>query len=50
MILRPTGVLGLENYVDDSFAGNYGVKPAENPVIVKSRTGILIVMAGCPLT
>ena len=49
MIVRPTGVLGLENYVDASFAGNYGVEPAENPVTVKSRTGIIIFLAGCPL-
>jgi hypothetical protein len=49
MIVRPTGVLGLENYVDASFAGNYGVEPAENPVSVKSRTGIIIFLAGCPL-
>jgi hypothetical protein len=49
MIVRPTGVLGLENYVDASFAGNYGVEPAEDPVSVKSRTGIIIFLAGCPL-
>jgi hypothetical protein len=39
----------LENYVDASFAGNYGVEPAENPVSVKSRTGIIIFLAGFPL-
>jgi hypothetical protein len=49
MIVRPTGVLGLENYVDASFAGNYGVKPAKYPVSVKSRTGIIIFLAGYPL-
>ena len=49
MIVRPTEVLGLENYVDASFAGNYGVEPAENPASVKSRTGIIIFLAGCPL-
>jgi hypothetical protein len=49
MIVKPTGVLGLENYVDASFAGNYGVEPAENPISVKSRTGIIIFLAGCPL-
>jgi len=49
MIVRPTGVLGLDDYVDASFAGNYGVEPAENPVSVKSRTGIIIFLAGCPL-
>jgi hypothetical protein len=49
MIVKPTGVLGLENYVDASFAGNYGVEPPEDPVSVKSRTGIIIFLAGCPL-
>jgi hypothetical protein len=50
MTVRPrTGVLGLENYVDASVAGNYGVEPAENPITVKSRTGIIIFLAGCPL-
>jgi hypothetical protein len=49
MIVKPTGALELENYVDASFAGNYGVEPAENPVSVKSRTGIIIFLAGCPL-
>ena len=49
MIVRPTVVLSLEDCVDASFAGNYAVEPAENPVSVKSRTGIIIVLAGCPL-
>ena len=49
MIVRPTGVLSLEDYVDASFAGNYAVEPAEYPVSVKSRTGIIIFLAGCPL-
>jgi transposase InsO family protein len=49
MIVKPTGVLSLENYVDASFAGNYCVEPADDPVSVKSRTGIIIFLAGCPL-
>jgi hypothetical protein len=49
MIVRPTETLRLENYVDASFAGNYGVEPAEKTVSVKSRTGIIIFLAGCPL-
>jgi hypothetical protein len=49
MIVKPTETLGLENYVDASFAGNYGVEPAKEPVSVKSRTGIIIFLAGCPL-
>ena len=49
MIVRPTQHLGLECYVDASFAGNYGVEPVTDPVSVKSRTGIIIFLAGCPL-
>jgi hypothetical protein len=49
MIVRPTGVLNLENYVDASFANSYSVEPAEDPVSVKSRTGIIVFLAGCPL-
>jgi hypothetical protein len=49
MIVKPTGVLNLENYVDASFAGNYGVESSDDPVSVKSRTGIIIFLAGCPL-
>ena len=49
MIVRPTGVLSLEDYVDASFARSYAVEPAENPVSVKSGTGIIIFLAGCPL-
>jgi hypothetical protein len=49
LIVRPTAVLSLENYVDASFARNYSVEPVENPFSVKSRTGIIIFLAGCPL-
>jgi hypothetical protein len=49
MVVRPTGVLGLEDYVDASFAGIYGVESVENPTSVKCRTGIIIFLAGCPL-
>jgi hypothetical protein len=49
MIVRPAGVFGLEDYADASFAGNYGVEPAENLVSVKSRTEIIIFLAVCPL-
>jgi hypothetical protein len=49
MIVRPAETLGSKNYIDASFAGNYGVEPAEKPVSVKSRTGIIVFLAGCPL-
>ena len=46
MVLRWTIVLNLEDYVDTSFTGNYGVKPTKTPISVKSQTGIFL--AGCP--
>jgi hypothetical protein len=49
MIVKPTGILGLENCVDASFAGNCGLEPAQSPVSVKSRTGVVVFLAGCPL-
>jgi hypothetical protein len=48
MIVKPAAVLGLENHVDASFAGNHGVEPADSPITVKSRTGIIVFLAGCP--
>jgi hypothetical protein len=47
-MVRPTGVLGLEDYVCASFTGNYGVESVQNPTSVKSQTGIIISLAGCP--
>ena len=48
MTVMPIGVLSLGDY-DASFAGNYGVEPAENPVSVKSPAGIITFLAGCRL-
>ena len=49
-MLTKSGVLDSEDCVlDASFAGNHGVEPAEGPVSVKSQTGIIIFLAGCPL-
>jgi hypothetical protein len=49
MIVRPTCRLELDVYVDADFAGLYSVEPALSPVSVKSRTGIVTFLAGCPL-
>jgi hypothetical protein len=49
MIVKPTGKLELECYVDADFAGLFSVEPNNSPVSVKSRTGIIIFLAGCPL-
>jgi hypothetical protein len=49
MIVRPTGKLNLENYCDCDFAGIFSVEPGESQVSVKSRTGFIVFLAGCPL-
>jgi hypothetical protein len=49
MIVKPTGKLNLENYCNCDFAGIFSVEPGESPVSVKSRTGFIIFLAGCPL-
>jgi hypothetical protein len=49
MIVKSTGKLNLENYCDCDFAGIFSVEPGESPVSVKSWTGFIIFLAGCPL-
>ena len=50
LIFEPDGdVLQLDCYVDADFAGNWGSEDPSNPVSVKSRTGFVIKLAGCPL-
>jgi hypothetical protein len=48
-IIRPTGKLDLQLYVDADFAGLYGSEPDEDPTSVKSRTGYITLLGGCPL-
>ena len=40
----------LDAYCDTSFAGLWNAENAEDPILVKSRTGYVITLAGCPLT
>ena len=47
--MHPTGVLNLKDYVVASLIESYGVKLAKSPFSVKSQTGIIICLAGCPL-
>ena len=42
-------LLQLDCFVDANFAGNWGAEDPEDPVSVKSRTGYVIKLAGCPL-
>jgi len=52
LILRPTPLTDTFNtdiYVDSAFAGAWGFEPPSNPDCVKSRTGFIIEIMGCPV-
>jgi hypothetical protein len=49
LILRPTAKLRLDVHVDSDFAGLWKREDDQDPVCVKSRTGFVISLAGCPL-
>ena len=49
MIMKPTGKLQLECFVDAEFAGLYHQEPDDDPNAVRSRTGYLICLGNCPL-
>ena len=40
---------GLDCYVDADFAGLYGYEDEQDPVSVKSRTGFVLTLFGCPI-
>jgi len=46
---QPTADLTLDCYVDADFAGLYNVEHQTDPVCVKSRTGYVLLLGGCPL-
>ena len=48
MIIRITGLLDMEGYVDADFAGLYNREPDHLPEAVKSRTGYMILLGGAP--
>ena len=50
MIVKPTGKLNLDLFVDADFCGLYKVEPDIDPNSVRSRTGYVIKLSGCPLT
>ncbi len=49
MIVKPTGTLDLNCYVDADFAGLHGRDPDRSPSSAKSRTGYIITRGGCPI-
>ncbi|KAL7464856.1 hypothetical protein ACHAXS_005184 [Conticribra weissflogii] len=50
LIFSPDISKGLECYVDANFAGGWASGETENPESVLSRTGYVIMYAGCPIT
>jgi hypothetical protein len=49
MIIKPTATIGIDAYPDADFAGLYGYEDNNDPVCVRSRTGYVITVAGCPI-
>ena len=49
LILKPTKELAVDCYVDADFAGLWAVEDNQDPICVKSRTGYVLVFAGCPV-
>ena len=47
---KPDSTRGLECYVDADFAGGWSSGEYTNPECVLSRTGFVIMYAGCPIT
>ena len=49
LIIRASKEFRLDVYVDSDFAGLWRQEDDQDPVCVKSRTGFVILLAGCPL-
>ena len=49
MILKPTGTLDLDLYVDADFCGLFKVESDTNSDAARSRTGFIVVFSGFPL-
>ena len=49
LIFKPSKDWKLDCYVDADFCGLWGSEDPDDPVVSKSRTGFVILLAGCPL-
>ena len=50
LTFQPTTNLDLNLYVDANFAGLWGHEDDQDPVCVKSRTGYVLTLGGCPIS
>jgi hypothetical protein len=50
IIFTPTFELAVDCYVDADFAGLWKIEHEHDPICVKSRTGYVLELAGCPLS
>ena len=48
LIIKPTGILDIDCYVDADFAGLWQSEDKQEPSCVKSRTGFVISISNCP--
>jgi hypothetical protein len=49
LTLRPNNKLGIDCFVDADFAGLWSREDVQDPVSVKSRTGYVLCLSGCPV-
>ena len=49
LIMQPTAELNVDCYVDSDFAGLWGYEDDQDPTCVRSRTGYIITIGGCPV-
>ena len=50
LILKPSGELKIDCYVDSDFAGLWGYEKPDDTSSVKSRTGFMIQVKKCPIS
>ena len=49
LIIKPSKSLKVDMYVDASFTGLWGYEDKHDPACVKSQTGFVIFVGGCPI-
>jgi hypothetical protein len=49
LILKPSGILNIDCYVDADFTGLWPHEDKDDPMCIKSRTGFVICIFDCPV-